>query len=192
MRIAVLGSGKGSNFLAIHWAIKEGRLDAEIVLVVSDCEGAGIVKAARELGYVCWVIPPSRYKTRLEEELEEELVRRLANAGCEWVVLAGYMRVVKEPLLRAYRGRIVNIHPSLLPDFKGLKAWRQALDAGVKVTGCTVHRVDESIDGGEILGQMKVEVVAGDTEESLYERIQRAEHVLYPEVLQAISEGRIQ
>ncbi len=191
IRIAVLGSGKGSNFLAIHRAIDEGRLRARIVLVVSDSEQAGIVAAARALGYPCWVIPPSRYKTKLEPELEMALVDRLREAQCDWVVLAGYMRVVKKPLLEAYEGRIFNIHPSLLPDFKGLKAWKQALEAGVSVTGCTVHRVDESLDGGEILAQKEVKVLPNDTEESLYERIQKAEHELYPQVLQALVEEKI-
>jgi phosphoribosylglycinamide formyltransferase-1 len=176
--------------LAIDRAIREGRLGAEIGLVVSDREGSGIVERARELGYRWWVIPPSRYRTRLERELEVALVERLKEAGCDWVVLAGYMRVVKEPLLEAYKGRIVNIHPSLLPQFKGLRAWKQALDAGVRVTGCTVHLVNEEVDGGRILGQREVEVLPGDTEESLYARIQEAEHALYPEVLEGVLRGR--
>jgi phosphoribosylglycinamide formyltransferase-1 len=191
IRIVVLGSGKGSNFLAIHKAIMDGRLRAKIVLVVSDSEEAGIIASARALGYPCWVIPPSRYKTKLEPELEIALVDRLREVQCDWVVLAGYMRVVKKPLLEAYEGRILNIHPSLLPNFKGLRAWKQALEAGVNITGCTVHKVDESLDGGAILAQKEVEVLPNDTEESLYERIQKAEHELYPQVLEALVEGKI-
>ncbi|MCS7063694.1 MAG: phosphoribosylglycinamide formyltransferase [Methylacidiphilales bacterium] len=186
LRLGVLGSGKGSNFLAIHEAIQAGKLHAEIRLVVSDREDAGIVEHARRLGYPIWVLPLSRYKTRLEPELEGELVERLREAGCEWVILAGYMRVVKAPLLEAYRGRILNIHPSLLPDFKGLEAWKQALAAGVKKTGCTVHYVDESLDGGEILAQREVPVWPDDTPEELHRRIQEAEHILYPEVLEKL------
>jgi phosphoribosylglycinamide formyltransferase-1 len=173
MKLAVLGSGKGSNFLAIHNAIAAGKVGAEIVCVVGDSEDAGIVSRARELGYATWVIPQSRYRTKLEPELEKMLVEKLQEAGCEWVVLAGYMRIVKEPLLKAYGGRILNIHPSLLPNFKGLKAWKQAWEAGVSVTGCTVHIVDETIDGGKILGQKEVPVLPDDNEESLYRVIER-------------------
>jgi phosphoribosylglycinamide formyltransferase-1 len=116
-------------------------------------------------------------------EAEEELVRLLREARVEFVVLAGFMRVIKEPLLRAFPGRILNIHPSLLPDFRGLEAWRQALEAGVPEAGCTVHLVDAGVDTGAILGQSRVPVLPGDTAESLHARIQVAEHELYPRMV---------
>jgi phosphoribosylglycinamide formyltransferase 1 len=183
MKLGVLGSGKGSNFLAIARAIAEGRLAAEVVVVISDHEQAGILQHARDRGIPAIALPPSRFKTKLESELEERLVGILQAHGVEWVVLAGYMRVVKVPLLEAYPDRIVNIHPSLLPAFKGLAAWKQALAAGVQEAGCTVHLVNAEIDGGKILGQARVPVLAGDTAETLHGRIQEAEWELYPKTL---------
>jgi phosphoribosylglycinamide formyltransferase-1 len=182
-RLGVLGSGKGSNYVAIQEAIRRGTLHAEVAVVVSDRADAGILDHARAYGVPTAALPPSRFKTRLEPELEEELVRILQRHQVELVVLAGYMRVVKEPLLRAFPRKIINIHPSLLPDFKGLAAWEQALKAGVARTGCTVHYVNEDIDAGEILGQATVPVLADDTAELLHARIQEAEHRLYPEIL---------
>ncbi len=156
---------------------------AEVAVVISDHADAPILQRAREFGLPAFALPPSRFKTRLEPEIEEELAARLRSHGVDLVVLAGYMRVVKEPLLRAFPGRIVNIHPSLLPAFKGLAAWQQALDAGVAETGCTVHYVNERIDDGAILGQERVPVLPGDTAETLHQRIHAAEHRLYPAVL---------
>ncbi|MDE1170588.1 MAG: phosphoribosylglycinamide formyltransferase [Verrucomicrobium sp.] len=183
MRLGVLGSGKGSNFVAVQRAILDGRLPAEVAVVVSDRAEAGILDHARAFGLPAEALPPSRFKTKLEPELEEALVALLRRYEVEWVVLAGYMRVVKEPLLRAFPKRIVNIHPSLLPAFKGLEAWKQALAAGVPEAGCTVHEVNAEIDGGAILGQERVPVLPGDTAETLHARIQEAEHRLYPAVL---------
>jgi phosphoribosylglycinamide formyltransferase-1 len=183
MKLGILGSGRGSNFVAIQEAILKGKLPAEIVVVISDRAEAGILEAARGFGLKALALPPSRFKTKLEPEIESELVSLLQKQAVDLVVLAGYMRVVKEPLLQAYPDRIVNIHPSLLPAFRGLEAWKQALVAKVPVTGCTVHWVNAEIDGGAILAQSKVPVQEDDTPETLHARIQEAEHELYPRVL---------
>lgn len=190
LRLGVLGSGKGSNFRAILEAIAAGRLEAEVVLVVSDVEGAGILRLAEEAGIATATVLDPRYKTRLSPETEAELVGRLQTAGVDLVVLAGYMRLVKAPLLEAFPHRIINIHPSLLPKFPGLEAWRQALEAGEPSTGCTVHYVDAGMDTGEIIAQAEVPVLPGDTAESLHERIQVAEHKLYPEVIATFTASR--
>ena len=182
-RLAVLGSGKGSNFVAIHEAILAGKLDAEIVLVASDLAGAVILNRAAAFGLPTATLAPSPFKTKLSPEGELALVELLQKHAIDWVVLAGYMRVVKEPLLTAFPNRIINIHPSLLPAFKGLRAWEQALAAGVAETGCTVHFVNRDIDAGEIIAQQHVPVLAGDTAETLHARIQVAEHEVYPTAL---------
>jgi len=187
LKLGVLGSGKGSNFRAIAEAIARGDLAAEVRVVLSDVETAGLLNLARERGLRAEFIAPGRFKTRLEPEAESRLVARLREAGVEWVVLAGYMRMIKAPLLAAFPRRIVNIHPSLLPAFPGLEAWKQALAAGVAETGCTVHYVDAGMDTGEILAQRAVPVLPGDTAETLHARIQVAEHVLYPAVLAKLS-----
>lgn len=181
LRLGVLGSGKGSNFRAIHEAIRTGRLDARVVVVCSDVVDSGILKLARDAGIATTWIEEKRFKTRLSRECEEDLVERLRSAGVDLVVLAGYMRMLKAPMLEAFPRRIINIHPSLLPKFPGLEAWRQALEAGETVTGCTVHFVDEGMDSGEVIAQAKVPILPGDTPESLHARIQEAEHQLYPE-----------
>jgi phosphoribosylglycinamide formyltransferase-1 len=182
-RLAVLGSGRGSNFVALHQAIAAGRLEAEIVLVASDFPDAPILARAAELGLPTATLLPSPFKTKLTPEGDLALVELLRKHRAEWIALAGYMRVVKEPLLKAFPDRIVNIHPSLLPAFKGLRAWEQALHAGVGETGCTVHLVNEEVDGGRILAQRRVPVLTGDTPETLHARIQVAEHELYPAAL---------
>lgn len=187
LRIGVLGSGKGSNFRAIRDAIAEGRLEAEVAVVVSDVEGAGILRLAEEAGVKSATVIDRRYKTRLSPETEAELVAILNEAEVELVVLAGYMRMVKAPLLEAFPRRIINIHPSLLPKFPGLEAWRQALEAGEKIAGCTVHYVDAGMDTGEIIAQAEVPVQPGDTAETLHARIQVAEHRLYPEVVATLA-----
>jgi len=191
LKLGVLGSGRGSNFVALAKAVEMGELDAEFVLVGCDQAGAKICEEAEARGIRTWVCPQGKYQTKLEPEIEEELGRRLVNAGAELVVLAGYMRVVKAPLLDRYRGAMVNIHPSLLPAFPGLRAWEQALQAGVKETGCTVHWVNEVVDGGSILRQVKVAVRKGESAEELHRRIQEAEHRLLPEVVMDLAEGRI-
>jgi phosphoribosylglycinamide formyltransferase-1 len=185
-RVAVLGSGKGSNFVALHEAIAAGRLDATIVLVASDLPDAPILARAASLGLPTATLLPSPFKTKLTPEGDLALVGILRQHGAEWVVLAGYMRVVKEPLLSAFPNRIINIHPSLLPAFKGLRAWEQALAAGKTETGCTVHFVNAEVDGGAIIAQQRVPVLPGDTAESLHARIQAAEHELYPAALRKV------
>jgi phosphoribosylglycinamide formyltransferase-1 len=187
LALGVLGSGKGSNMVAIAEAITAGKLDAEIKIVISDFANAGILDRAAALGLKARSLPTSAHKSRLEPELEEKVVRWLQEENVELVVLAGYMRIIKEPLLKAFPHKIINIHPSLLPKFKGLEAWKQALKAGEKVTGCTVHYVDAGVDTGEIIAQREVPILPGDTPESLHARIQEAEHTLLPEVLQRLS-----
>jgi len=182
-RLAVLGSGKGSNFVALQEAILAGKLNATIALVISDLPDATILSRAKGFGLSTATLPPSPFRTKLSPEGEIALVEMLRASAIEWVVLAGYMRVVKEPLLNAFPNRIINIHPSLLPAFKGLRAWEQALTAGVSETGCTVHFVNKDIDAGEIIAQQRVPVLAGDTAETLHARIQVAEHELFPAAL---------
>lgn len=190
LKIGVLGSGKGSNFMALHQAIGEGRVNAETVLVASDQPEAGILEFAARQAISTWPLPPSQFKTKLEPEIETLLAQKLKEAGVELVVLAGFMRVIKQPLLDAFPRAIINIHPSLLPAFKGLEAWKQALEAGVPETGCTVHWVDDSLDGGEIIAQRTVPVRPDDTSTSLHARIQEQEHQLLPEVVHQIALSR--
>ncbi len=187
LKLGILGSGKGSNFRAIADSIARGELDAEVRIVISDVGDAGILELARERRVRAEFVSPGRFRTRLEPEAEERIVALLREAGVELVVLAGFMRMIKAPLLEAFPRRIVNIHPSLLPAFPGLEAWRQALAAGVPETGCTVHYVDASMDAGEIVAQRAVPVLAGDTPETLHARIQIAEHALYPDVLKTFN-----
>lgn len=181
--LGILGSGKGSNCRAILEAIGDGKLNAEARVVISDNFDAGILDIAREFGVPNAFLPPGKFRTRLELEVEEQLVKMLRDEGVELVVLAGFMRVLKEPMLNAFPRRIINIHPSLLPKFPGIEAWKQALAAREKVTGCTVHFVDEQIDHGDIIAQREVPVLEGDTAETLHSRIQIAERELLPEVI---------
>ncbi len=188
LRLGVLGSGKGSNFRAIMERIVDGRLDAEVRLVISDVDDSGILSLAREFRVPGRYVHPGRFRTRLEPEIEEDIVRQFLEAGVELVVLAGFMRIVKPPLLNAFSGKIINIHPSLLPKYPGLEAWKQALKAGEKLAGCTVHYVTAAVDAGEILGQETVPIFPDDSPESLHARIQRSEHLLLPSVIAGIAE----
>jgi len=188
LKLGILGSGKGSNCRAILEAIRDGALAAEVRLVISDNFDAGILDIAREFGIANAYLSPGKFRTRLEPETEVELVRMLREADVELVVLAGFMRVLKDPMLAAFPRRIINIHPSLLPKYTGVEAWRQALDAGEKVSGCTVHFVDAGIDTGDIIGQREVPILPGDTAESLHDRIQIAERELFPEVIARFAE----
>jgi phosphoribosylglycinamide formyltransferase 1 len=187
--IGILGSGKGSNCRAILERIRSGDLAVETRLVISDVVDAPILDIAREFGVANAYLPPGRFRTRLEPETEKQLVKMLRDAGVELVALAGFMRVLHEPMLKAFSRRIVNIHPSLLPKFPGLEAWKQALVAGEKVTGCTVHYVDEKIDHGQILAQREVPILPNETQESLHARIQIVEHELYPAVIAELCEN---
>jgi phosphoribosylglycinamide formyltransferase-1 len=190
-RLGVLGSGKGSNFAAIADACVAGKVPAEVAIVLSDVEGAGILARARERKIPAQFIPPGKFRTKLDEEAELKFVKVLREAKVDLIVLAGFMRVLKGEFLRAFEGRIVNVHPSLLPSFPGLEAWKQALDHGVKVTGCTVHFVDAGVDAGPIIGQQTVPVLDNDTAENLHARIHAAEHELYPKCVAAIARGDI-
>jgi phosphoribosylglycinamide formyltransferase 1 len=181
--LGILGSGKGSNCRAILESIRSGDLAAEVRIVISDVFEAPILDIAREFSIPNAYLPPGGFRTRLEPQAEVDLVRMLRNAGVELVALAGFMRVLKAPMLNAFPRRIVNIHPSLLPKFPGLEAWRQALEAGETLTGCTVHYVDEEIDHGDVIAQREVPILADDTPERLHARIQIAEHELYPAVI---------
>ena len=180
LALGILGSGKGTNCRAILERIRSGVLPAEARVVISDVLDAPILDIAREFSIPNAYLPPGRFRTRLEPQAEMELVRMLRDAGVELVVLAGFMRVLKSPMLEAFPRRILNIHPALLPKFPGLEAWKQALAAGEKVTGCTVHYVDEEIDHGDIIAQRDVPILPNDTPETLHARIQIAEHELYP------------
>jgi phosphoribosylglycinamide formyltransferase-1 len=183
LKIAVLGSGKGSNFRAILNAAMAGQLKIQPVLAISDHPEAGLLSLAENLGVATQVVSEPKYRTRLSDEVEMKLVEDIRSSGAELIVLAGWMRLVKSPMLEAFPRRIINIHPSLLPAFPGLEAWKQALAAGVEKTGCTVHFVDGGMDTGEIIAQSEVLVLPGDTAETLHARIQEAEHRLYPEVI---------
>jgi phosphoribosylglycinamide formyltransferase 1 len=190
-RIGILGSGNGSNGEAIFEACARGKIPGRVVLVLTDVADAFIQERARKRGIETCFIGPSRFKTRWEPELEEQAARLLREAEVQMVALAGYMRVVKSPLLQAFGGRMLNVHPSLLPAFPGLRAWEQALNSGVKVTGCTVHFVEEGIDSGPIILQHRVAVLDNDTPESLHQRIQSAEHEIYPEAIRLFAEGKL-
>ena len=190
-RLGILGSGKGSNFVAMADACASGKIPATIALVLSDVDGAGMLSHARARKLPARFISPGKFRAKLDEEAERAFVGALQEAKVDLVVLAGFMRVLKGDFLRAFEGRIVNIHPSLLPSFPGLEAWKQALDHGVKVTGCTVQFVDAGVDAGPVIGQQTVPVLDNDTPDSLIQRIHGAEHELYPRCVAAIARGEI-
>jgi phosphoribosylglycinamide formyltransferase-1 len=190
-RLGVLGSGKGSNFVALAEAIARGEVPAEIAVVLSDVESAGILQHARAHGMRGEFVAPGKFRTKLDEEAERAYITQLQDAGVDLIVLGGFMRILKGDFLRAFAERVVNIHPSLLPAFPGLEAWKQALDCGVKVTGCTVHFVDQGVDSGPIIAQETVPVLDGDTAETLHERIQQAERRVYPRAIAGLARGEI-
>jgi phosphoribosylglycinamide formyltransferase-1 len=189
-RLGVLGSGKGSNFVALANAFS-GADQIEVALVLSDLPNAGILARAQERGVSNRFLPPGHFRTKLDEPAERAYIAALREAEVDWVVLAGFMRILKGEFLRAFPLRVVNIHPALLPSFPGLAAWKQALDYGVKVTGCTVHLVDQGVDTGPIVAQQTVPVLDSDTPETLHARIQEAEHTLYPASIAALASGRV-
>lgn len=178
--LGVLGSGSGSNFQALLDAIDDGRLNARIALVLSDNPQAYILARARNRGIATEIIDCGGRKTLFPEFEQARVAGLLDDAGVDFVCLAGFMRLVKQPMLDRFPGRILNIHPSLLPAFPGLEAWRQALEAGVPETGCTVHLVDAGMDSGPIVMQERVAVRHDDTAETLHARIQAVEHRIYP------------
>jgi phosphoribosylglycinamide formyltransferase-1 len=191
LRIGVLGSGKGSNFVAIADACAVGRGPAEVAIVLSDVQQSGILQHAKERNIAARFIEPGKFRTKLDDNAERTFIEELQRANVELIALAGFMRVLKGEFLRTFEGRIINVHPSLLPSFPGLEAWKQALDHGVKVTGCSVHFVDAGVDSGPIIAQQTVPVLESDTPESLHQRIQIAEHELYPKCVAAIARGEI-
>lgn len=182
--MAILLSGRGSNFLALHAAISRGEIPADLVLVLSNRAAAPGLERARELGLEAICLPHRGEPSR--EAHEEKVQERLREAGAEWICLAGYMRLLSPSFVTRFHHRILNIHPSLLPAFPGLDVQRQALEYGVKVSGCTVHLVDEGLDSGPIVVQRAVPVLDEDTSESLADRILEAEHEAYPEALRRL------
>ena len=191
LNIAIFGSGSGSNYQAIAEAIAAGRLDARVACVISDVEDAPLLERARKFGHPAIYLDCAPFKTKLDGEAEARAIELIKQHGGNFIALAGFMRIIKPGLLKAFAGRIINIHPSLLPNFPGLEAGRQALAAGVKETGCTVHFVDGGIDTGPIIVQRKVPVLPGDTVETLMNRIHAQEHIAYPEALQKIAAGLV-
>lgn len=183
LRLGVLGSGRGSNLAAIARAIEEHRLAADLVAVLSDQSDARILQLGRQFGARSESIQPTTPRGRLDAQTEQKFVDVLREVNVDLVVLAGFMRIVGPVFLAAYPRRIINVHPSLLPKHRGSDAAAQALAAGDKITGCTVHYIDEGVDTGEIIAQREVPVEPGDTAESLQARIQAAEHELLPEVI---------
>jgi len=189
LRLAVLASGRGSNLQAIIDAIKEGRLRAVLAVVISNKAGAEALERARKHGAPAVFLDPKATPGR--EAYDAVILEQLRKHDVGLVALAGYMKIVTRVLIDAYAHRIMNIHPSLLPSFPGLKAQEQTLDWGAKVSGCTVHFVEEGVDTGPIIRQAAVPVLEGDTAESLEARILAEEHRIYPEAIQLFAEGRL-
>jgi len=190
-RIGLLGSGKGSNAAAIADACAAGQIPAKVALVISDVADAGILDRARERGLPALHLPPGKFRTKLDEQAESAYITALREAQVDLIALAGFMRILKGEFLRAFAQRVVNIHPALLPAFPGLDAWKQALEYGVKVTGATVHFVDQGVDTGPIIAQRTVPVLPGDTAATLHARIQEAERVVYPAAIAALARGAV-
>ncbi len=187
-KLGILLSGRGSNFLAIHRAIQDHRLnDAEIAVVLSNIEDAPGLTAARDLGLPAIAIPSAGRK---RADHDAEMIARLSNHKVDLVCLAGYMRIISPAFVQAFPNRILNVHPSLLPAFPGLDAQHQAFDYGAKVTGCTVHFVDEAVDHGVIILQKTVPVLDEDTPETLSARILEQEHLAYPEAIARVLSGQ--
>lgn len=181
VKAAVFASGSGSNFEAMMQA---GELPCEIALLVCDKPGAGVVDRAARLNVPVYESSPKQFADKAA--FEKDLVGKLREAGIEWIFLAGYMRLIGPVLLGAYEGRILNIHPSLLPDYPGADGIGDAFRAGAEVTGVTIHYVDAGMDTGPVIAQREVEIMSDDTIDSLAERIHKVEHVLYPEVIRKL------
>lgn len=191
LTLGVLGSGRGSNLQSILDAIAAGALPARVACVIADYEDAFILERARRAGIPAFTVDGAPFKTKLDGAAEQRVIDLLRQHGVNTVVLAGFMRMVKRGLLDAFPQRVLNIHPSLLPAFPGLRAWQQALDYGAKVTGCTVHFVDAGMDTGPIILQKTVPVRDDDSPETLHARIQEQEHLAYPEALRRLAGGRL-
>ena len=189
MKIGVLVSGRGSNLQAIMDAGKKGEIPAEVAVVISDKKDAFALERARKAGVPEVFVDPKSFSTK--KDFFAEIARTLKGKGVELVCLAGFMRIVRDPLLSEYARRMINIHPALLPSFPGLHGQKQAVDYGAKISGCTVHFVDAGVDTGPVILQKAVEVLDDDTEDSLSERILREEHKAFPEAIRLIAEGRV-
>ena len=189
INIGVLASGRGTNLQAIIEAIKEGKIEGRISIVISDNRDAFALKRAKQNNIETEYINFKSFKNR--EDYDKEIMECLKEKDIDLVVLAGYMRILSPYFIRTYKNRIINIHPALLPSFPGLHAQRQAVEYGVKISGCTVHFVDEGIDSGPVILQKAVEVKDNDTEESLAERILKEEHQIYPRAIQLFCQGRL-
>lgn len=189
LKLGVLVSGRGSNLQAIIDAIEAGELNAGIELVISNVADAPALERAKKHNIQALVIDQSKHKAK--DEYERQILKALKDKGVDLLCLAGYMKIVGSLLLKGFRGRIINIHPSLLPSFPGLHSQKQALDHGVKVSGCTVHFVDEGTDTGPIIIQVAVPVLEHDTEEMLSERILEQEHKIYVQAIGLIADGRV-
>lgn len=187
LKLGVLGSGSGSNMQAILDAIDDGSLNAQIVLVLSDNPDAYILERAEKADISAEVIDCGGYKTRFPDESQSAVAEKLKSLGVEIVCLAGFMRIVKQPMLDVFPNRILNIHPSLLPAYPGLMAWKQAVNDGATESGCTVHYVDAGMDTGPIILQAKVPVLSDDTADTLHARIQVEEHQLYPTAIKKVA-----
>ncbi len=189
INIGVLASGRGTNLQAIIEAIKEGKIEGEIKVVISDNPDAYALKRAKQNNIETEHINFKKFKNR--EDYDKKIIKTLEEKKIDLVVLAGYMRILSSYFIKMYKNRIINIHPALLPSFPGLHAQRQAVEHGVKVSGCTVHFVDEGVDSGPIILQKAVEVKDNDTEESLSEKTLKEEHQIYPRAIQLFSQGRL-
>ena len=181
LKLGIMASGFGSNFEAIAQAIQDGRLNAQIQVLIYNNPGAKVAARSQRWGVPAVLLDHRQFRQR--EDLDRSIVEVLQQQGVELVVMAGWMRVVTSVLLEAFPDRVINIHPSLLPSFRGIRAVEQALDAGVKITGCTVHFVSLEIDSGQILMQAAVPVLEQDTPHTLHERIQKLEHQLLPQAI---------
>jgi len=189
MNIAVLVTGRGSNLQAMIDSIENGYLKARISVVISDIENAYALLRAKKHGIEAVFVDPEKYSSK--ESYEKQVLAVLRKHNAELILLAGYMKILGKTLLSAYKDRILNIHPALLPAFPGLHAQKQAFEYGVKVAGCTVHFVDETLDGGAIILQRCVEVKEDDTDETLADRILEQEHKIYPEAVKLFVENRL-
>jgi phosphoribosylglycinamide formyltransferase-1 len=190
MRVVILGSGRGSNAEAILLAQQAGRLgNARVVQIFADRSDAGILALGARFGIPAKFVDPAPFKTKLEGEGETRFIAAIRESNPDLIVLAGFMRVLKSGFLQAFAGRIINLHPSLLPAFPGLDGIGQALRARVKETGCTVHYVTADVDAGQIIEQARVPIESGETIESLSAKVHAAEHVLLPSVIARLSKG---
>ena len=190
-RVAVLASGTGSNFGAIAKACQREEIPASVACLISDKPEAPALDLARACGVEARVIEPPTKKASLPPETENEIVNVCRSLDVDLIALAGFMRILKGPLLDAYVGRIMNVHPSLLPSFKGLHSVRQAIDYGVKIAGCSVHFVDREVDGGAIIQQAALPVEESDTEESFLQKLHKEEHRIYVLAVKLFAEGRL-